>query len=131
MVEHKLLSSDGQIAARGHGGLQKKKNHRPHVVMKLRLQGPSKPRFSFVSRISRLFCGRDCAKRCVNCAEGSKQLRGHARAQLRGNIGWDPICNVRLPMVGPYMSHEVTNSQDSICNMRLPMVATLHATKDY
>ena len=36
---------------------------------------------------SRLFlCVGDCAERCVNCAKGSKQLRGRARAQLRGNI---------------------------------------------
>ena len=34
----------------------------------------------------------DCAERCVYCAKGSKQLRGRARAQLRGNIG----CNDRL-----------------------------------
>ena len=28
----------------------------------------------------------NCAGRCVYCAEGSKQLRGRARAQLRGNV---------------------------------------------
>ena len=39
--------------------------------------------------------GGDCAKRCVNCAKGSKQLRGRARAQLRGNIGLDQIKDLK------------------------------------
>ena len=39
-----------------------------------------------------------------------------------------PICNMRLPIVGPYMFHEVTNDRDPICNMRLPMFAALYAT---
>ena len=51
--------------------------------------------------------------------------------------GRDPICNMKLPMVGslyvtwscqlsgPYMQHEVTNGRDPISNMRLPMVGTL------
>ena len=54
--------------------------------------------------------------------------------------GRDPICNMKLPMVGtlyvtlsyqssgPYMQHEATNGRDPICNMRLPMVGTLYAT---
>ena len=42
--------------------------------------------------------------------------------------GRDPICNMKLPMVGPYMQHEVTNGRDPICNMKLPMVGTLYAT---
>ena len=54
--------------------------------------------------------------------------------------GWDPICNMKLPMVGtlyatssyqwsgPYMQHEVTNGRERICNMKLPMVGTLCAT---
>ena len=54
--------------------------------------------------------------------------------------GRDPICNMKLPMVGtlyatrgyqwsgPYMQHEVTNARDPICNMKLPMVGTLYAT---
>ena len=33
------------------------------------------------------FYGGDCAKCCVTCAKGSKQLPGRARTQLRGNIG--------------------------------------------
>ena len=37
-------------------------------------------------------CGGDCAKRCVNYAKGSKQLRGRARAQLRGNVASNVIC---------------------------------------
>ena len=52
----------------------------------------------------------------------------------------DPICNMKLPMVGtlyatwsyqwsgPYMQHEVANGRDPICNMKLPMVGTLYAT---
>ena len=57
-------------------------------------------------------------------------------------IGQDPICNMKLPMVGtlyatcinsyqcsgPYMEHEVPNGRDAICNMKLPMVGTLFAT---
>ena len=54
--------------------------------------------------------------------------------------GRDPICNMKLPMVGtlyatrsyqwsgPYMQHEVTKSRDPICNMKLPMVGTLYVT---
>ena len=41
---------------------------------------------------------------------------------------WDPICNMKLPMVETYMQHEVTNGRDPICNMKLPMVGTLFAT---
>ena len=54
----------------------------------------------------------------------------------------DPICNMKLPMVGTlyatwsyqwsgvHMQHEVTIGQDHtcICNMKLPMVGTLYAT---
>ena len=55
-------------------------------------------------------------------------------------IGWYPICNMELPMVGtlyvtcsyewsgPYMQHEVTNGRDPICSMKFPMVGTLYAT---
>ena len=25
--------------------------------------------------------------------------------------GWNPVCNMRLPMIGPYMQHEITNSE--------------------
>ena len=54
--------------------------------------------------------------------------------------GRDPICNMKLPMVGtlyatcsyqqlePYMQHEVTNGRDPICNMKLPMVGTVYVT---
>ena len=42
--------------------------------------------------------------------------------------GWNPICNMRLPMIGPYMQHEVTNGRESISNMLLPMIGTLFAT---
>ena len=46
--------------------------------------------------------------------------------------GRDPICNMKLPMVGtlyaPYMQHEVTNGRDPICNIELPMVGTLYVT---
>ena len=40
--------------------------------------------------------------------------------------GRDPICNMKLPMVGT--QHEVINGRDPICNMKLPMVGTLYAT---
>ena len=48
--------------------------------------------------------------------------------------GWDPICKMRLPIVGtlyatngyqwsgPYMQQTVTNGRDPICNMTLPIV---------
>ena len=54
--------------------------------------------------------------------------------------GRDPICNMKLSMVGtlyatwsyqesgPYMRHEVINGRNPICNMKLPMVETLYAT---
>ena len=43
-MEHQLLLSDGWIITRGHGALQKKKKGpRPHLVMQLHLQSPSKP----------------------------------------------------------------------------------------
>ena len=35
-----------------------------------------------------------CAGRCVYCAEGSKQLRGRARAQLRGNVAQKSTINL-------------------------------------
>ena len=79
-VEHKLLSSDGQIAARGHGGLQKKKKkgHRPHVVMKLRLQSPSKPTlFICVQNFTPFFMVETAQRGQNNCA----QLRGNIDAQ--------------------------------------------------
>ena len=31
---------------------------------------------------------------------------------------------------GPYMQHEVTNGWDPICNMKLPMIETLYVTRD-
>ena len=52
----------------------------------------------------------------------------------------DPICNMKLPMVGtlhatssnqwsgPYMKHEVPNGQDPICNMKFQILRTLYAT---
>ena len=52
----------------------------------------------------------------------------------------DPICNMKLPMVGtlyatwsfgysvPYMQHEVANRRNFICNIRLPIVENLYAT---
>ena len=54
--------------------------------------------------------------------------------------GRDPICNMKLPMVGtlhatlsyqwsgPYMQHEITNGRDPIRNMKLRMVGTRYAT---
>ena len=60
--------------------------------------------------------------------------------QHEATNGRDPICNMRLPMVGTiclyaicnmklppmiYMQHE--DGRD-ICNMKLPMVETLYAT---
>ena len=54
--------------------------------------------------------------------------------------GRDPICNMRLPIVGTlyvtgnyqwsgsHLQHDVTNVRDPICNMRLSMVGTLYAT---
>ena len=46
---------------------------------------------------------------------------------------WNPICNMRLPTVKPYMHDEVTNSRhavakvcDPMCYMRLPMIGILH-----
>ena len=42
--------------------------------------------------------------------------------------GRDPICNMKLPMVGTLYATEVTNGRDPICNMKLPMVGTLYAT---
>ena len=43
--------------------------------------------------------------------------------------GRDPICNMKLAMVGTlFMQHEVTNGRDPTCNMRLPMVGTLCVT---
>ena len=47
------------------------------------------------------------------------------------NNGWDPICNMTLPIGGPYMYHEITDGRDPICNMRLPMVGTLYVTERY
>ena len=54
--------------------------------------------------------------------------------------GRDPVCNMKLPMVGTlyatrsyqclglYMQHEITNGRDPKCNMKLPKVETLYAT---
>ena len=37
----------------------------------------------------------------------------------------DPICSMKLTMVGPYIKHEVTNGWDSVCYMRLRMVVVV------
>ena len=33
---------------------------------------------------------------------------------------------MRLPIVGPYLQHEVTNGGDPICKMKVAMVLTLY-----
>ena len=89
MVEHKLLSSDRQIAARGHGGLQKKKKRSSTSCCNEITSARSVEAYviHLCAEFHVFLYGRDCAKRCVNCAKGSKQLRCRARAQLTGNIG--------------------------------------------
>ena len=58
---------------------------------------------------SRLFpCVGDCAERCVNCAKGSKQLRGRARAQPRGNIVCKPVIIIFLVAIITQSAAKVT-----------------------
>ena len=90
-MEYRLLSPDGQIITRGLGGLQKKKKKRStlHCCGEIPSAKP------FEAHVAR-WCAEfhhflrvgDCAGRCVYCAEGSKQLRGRARAQPRGNVAY-------------------------------------------
>ena len=82
------LPSSGTSIAINDMAVSKKKVHRPHVLITLRLQSPSKPTLFVCVQNSTSFLVFETAQSVVFTAQRGQ----NSCAQLRGNIG----CNDRL-----------------------------------
>ena len=90
-MEHELLSSGGQIYhARTWWSPKKKKRSTPTCC------GELASAKSFEAHVARRCAEFHHFPRVGDCAVGSKQLRGRARAQLRGNIAADVLVVPRI-----------------------------------